>query len=204
MNADESGARAWELLSGDTRSAPEANTMMQKLLLLACLLATCRALSTKRERAEVIDGRVELEYQARITAVRKVIRETEFVTKTQTIIDSPYCVSYAKDLPACTPTEPIKPSRTMRRMAKSVAPEVVAAAGPPPTIDASIDGDLQVIELVGVDESCMNQDEGVTFLTTLLETQTMTVTRTRPGAQTVTISIDGCLPSPMPFNAPTC
>ena len=30
----------------------------------------------KRQRAEVIDGRVELEYQARITAVRKVIHET--------------------------------------------------------------------------------------------------------------------------------
>ena len=51
--------------------------MMQKLLLLACLVVAAHtAAPRKRQRAEVIDGRVELEYQARITAVRKVIRET--------------------------------------------------------------------------------------------------------------------------------
>ena len=61
-----------------------------------------------------------------------------------------------------------------------------------------------MIELEGINKECLNQDEGVTFMTTELETHTMTVTRTRPGAQTVTISIAGCLPSPMPFNAPTC
>ena len=95
---------------------------------------------------------------------------------------------------------------SLRRMAKSVAPDAVAAPGPAPEIASSIDDTVrpQIIELTGVNEECINQNKGVTFLTTLLETQTMTVTRTRPGAQTVTISIDGCLPSPMPFNAPTC
>lgn len=188
---------------------------MSKLMLLACLVAAAHTMAPrKRQRAEVIDGRVELEYQARITAIRKVIRETEFVTKTQTIIDSPYCVSYSKDLPGCTSTEvePVKPTRTVRRMAKSVAPDAAAASGSgsPPQIDSSIsvsvseEGTPQIIELSGVNEECINQNSGVTFLTTMLETQTVTVTRTRPGAQTVTISIDGCLPSPMPFNAPTC
>lgn len=180
---------------------------MQKLVLLACLVAAAAAMSpNKRQRAEAIEGRVELEYQARITAVRKVIRETEFVTKTQTIIDSPYCVSYSKDLSACTPTEadPVKPTRTVRRMAKSVSPDSVAVSVSLPELASSLAEVPQIIELTGVNEECINQNSGVTFLTTMLETQTVTVTRTRPGAQTVTISIDGCLPTPMPFNAPTC
>ena len=89
-------------------------------------------------------------------------------------------------------------------MAKSVAPESVSAVAPEIVSSLSDAGQPQIIELTGVNEECINQNSGVTFLTTMLETQTVTVTRTRPGAQTVTISIDGCLPSPMPFNAPTC
>jgi len=190
---------------------------MQKLLLLACLTLAVTSepvsLPRKRQRAEVIDGRVEIEYQARITAVKKVIKETEFVTATQTIIDSPYCVSYSKELPPCTSSDPepeIKPARTVRRMAKSLTPEDSYPAAPPvlhPSVIAAAEAsgqELQVIELEGINQECLNQDEGVTFMTTELETHTMTVTRTRPGAQTVTISIAGCLPSPMPFNAPTC
>jgi len=186
--------------------------MLSKLMLLSCLVAAAHTMASsprKRQRAEVIDGRVELEYQARITAVRKVIRETEFVTKTQTIIDSPYCVSYSKDLPACTPSDSeqpaVKPTRTVRRMAKSLAPDSPPTGSAPEIISSISDAEApQIIELTGVNEKCINQNSGVTFLTTMLTTQTVTVTRTRPGAQTVTISIDGCLPSPMPFNAPTC
>ena len=94
--------------------------------------------------------------------------------------------------------------RLLRRMAKSVAPDAAAPGSPPEIMSSITDSEPQIIELSGVNEECINQNSGVTFLTTLLETQTVTVTRTRPGAQTVTISIDGCLPSPMPFNAPTC
>lgn len=93
-----------------------------------------------------------------------------------------------------------------RRLAKSLYEES-ASGSAAPELEGSVAGEedgMQVIELEGINEECMNQNEGVTFLTTLVETRTLTVTRTRPGAQTVTISIDGCLPSPMPFNAPTC
>ena len=50
--------------------------MLLKLMLLSCLVVAAHTMARKRQRAEVIDGRVGLEYQARITAVRKVIRET--------------------------------------------------------------------------------------------------------------------------------